>query len=200
MLLAILLFSAITKGAMLPSTSLTLEEVHLVRCLTKISHRYFAPGRSVVISSPATYRDVQQELIVEIHRNSFWPVVDTVDGNISVPEKSDFINRDGSYIILIPDGNIESVIAEIFELITDGRNDFPKLWNSEARFVVARANEFEKSKQKHIFDYFSKFRTYNFIIVSKERVKIDKEYSRQLNVNYVDAGMKLGVYTWFPLY
>ena len=61
-LLVILLFSAITNGAMQKSTKLTLQEIHLVRRLTYISHRYFAPGRSLVISSPATYRDVQQEL------------------------------------------------------------------------------------------------------------------------------------------
>jgi hypothetical protein len=79
-LLLILLFSVATKGALLPSTSLSSEGIHLVRCLTYISHRYFAPGRSVVISSPSTYRDVQQELIVEI---AIWPVVVTVDGNIS---------------------------------------------------------------------------------------------------------------------
>jgi len=136
----ILLFSGITNGAMLPSTSLALEEVHLVHCLTKISQRYFAPGRSVVISSPATYRDVQQELNAEIHRNSFWPVIVTVDGNIIMPERSDFIDRDGSYIILIPDGNIESIDAEIAGLIFDRKGEFTQLWNSEARFVVAGAN------------------------------------------------------------
>ena len=82
-LLVILLFSAITNGALLPTTSLTLQEIHLVRCLTYISHRYFAPGRSLVISSPSAYRDVQHELIADIHRISIWPVVVTVDGNIN---------------------------------------------------------------------------------------------------------------------
>jgi len=104
----ILLFSAITNGALQKPTTLTLQEIHLVRCLTYISHRYFAPRRSLVISSPSTYRDVQQELIAQIHRTFIWPVVVTVDGNISVPEKSNFINKDGNYIILIPDGNIKS--------------------------------------------------------------------------------------------
>jgi len=70
MLFVILIFSAITYAALLPSTSLTLKEVHLVRCLTYISHRYFEPGRDLVISSPATNRDVQQELIAAIHRTS----------------------------------------------------------------------------------------------------------------------------------
>jgi len=147
-----LLFSGITNGAMLPSTSLALEEVHLVRCLTKFRQRYFAPGRSLVISSPATYRDVQQELIAEIHRTSIWPVVVTVDGNISVPERSDFIDRDGSYIILIPDENIDSIYTEIAGLILDRKGEFTQLWNSEARFVVAGANEFSMSQQMDIFD------------------------------------------------
>jgi len=77
------------------------------------------PGRSEVISSPATYRDVQQELIAEIHRTSIWPVVDTDDGKIIMSEKSEFIDRDGSYIILIPDGNICSIYVEIAGLNGD---------------------------------------------------------------------------------
>ena len=50
-----------------------------------------------MISSPAAYRDIHQELIAEIQRTSFWPVVVNVDGNIRKPNESDFIDRDGSY-------------------------------------------------------------------------------------------------------
>jgi len=72
----------------------------------------------VVTSSPAThYRDVQQELIAEIQPTAIWPVVVTVDGNISKPDETDFIDRDGSYIILISDGDINSLKAEILGLI-----------------------------------------------------------------------------------
>ena len=95
------------------SKTLSLQEIHLVRCLTYISQRYFARGRSLVISSPSTYQDVQQELIAEIHRTSIWPVVVTFDDNIGIPEKSDFINTEVSYIILIPDGNIKGFKAQI---------------------------------------------------------------------------------------
>jgi len=151
-----------------------------------------------VISSPATYRDVQQELIAEIHRTAVWPVVVTVDSNISVTEKSDFIDRDSSYIILIPDGNIESIDAQLLGLITDRKNEFQKLWNSEARFVVAGANEFSMSQQTDIFDYFSKFRKCNFIFVIKERDEIYKNYSRPMKAFDVGTGMKFGLYTWFP--
>jgi hypothetical protein len=41
----------------------------------------------------------------------------TVDGNINNTVKTDFIDRDGSYIILIPDGNIKSFKAQISGLI-----------------------------------------------------------------------------------
>ena len=95
----ILLFSAITKGDLLPSNTVSLEEIHLVRCLTYISQRYFAPGQSLVVSSPAAYRDVQQELIGKIQRTAIWPVVVIIGGNISRPDETDFIDRDGSYII-----------------------------------------------------------------------------------------------------
>ena len=148
-----------------------------------------------MISSPNSYRDVQQELIAEIHRNCMWPVVVTVDGNISIPEKSDFIDRDGSYIIVTPDGNIKSVKTDILGLIVDQGNKFTILWNSEARFVVAGANEFSMSQQMDIFEYFSRLRIYNSIIVSQNLDVIDKEYIRPTKDNEVSTGMKLVVYT-----
>jgi hypothetical protein len=150
-----------------------------------------------LISSLDTYRDVQQELAAEIHGSSNWPVVVTVDGNISIPEKSDLIDRDGNYIILIPDGNIKSFKAEINGLAEKHfRNT--RLWDSEARFVVAGANEFSMSQRMNIFDHFSKMRIYNCIIISKVHDVIDKEYSRPISVKDEDTGMKLDVYTWFP--
>jgi hypothetical protein len=141
---------------------------------------------------------VQQELITEIQRTSIWPVVVTVDGNISITEKSDFIDRDGSYIILIPDGNIKSLWAEINGLGLDGEHKFTRIWNSEARFVVAGEDEFSMSQKPDIFNYFSKFRIYNCIIVNQLQNVNDKEYSRTKKVNDVDTVMKLGVYSWFP--
>jgi len=159
--------SAITKGTLLPTASLGLQEIHLVRSLTYISHRYFAPGRSLVISSPATYRDVQQELIAEIERTSIWPVVVAVDGKISKSNKTDFLVRDVSYIILIPDGNIKILEAEINGLTIDGTKR-TRFWNSETRFIEAGAHEFSTSQQVDIFDYLSSFRKYNCIIVSRE--------------------------------
>jgi len=168
-----------------------------MRCLTHISHRYFAPGRSLLISSPASYRDVQTELITATQKTSIWPVVVTVDGNISIPKNSDFINTDGSYIILIPDGNISSLAAEISGLGIESFR-YTRLWNSEARFVVAGANEFSMSQQKAIFHFFSKLRIYNCIIVSRQHYEIDKEISRPIKVNDVETDRKLGMYTWFP--
>ena len=152
----------------------------------------------MVLSSPSTYRDVQQELIAEIHRTAIWPVVVTVDGNISKHTKTDFIDRDGSYIILIPDGKLNIFEAEINGLAVGQKHSFTRFWNSESRFVVAGANEFTKSQQTDIIDYFSKFRIYNCIIVSQVHYVIGKKYSSPKKVNDVDTVMKLGVYTWFP--
>jgi len=196
-ILLLLFFNTMANATMLPPTSLNLLEIHLVRCVTFISHRHFAPGRTLVISSPTTYRGVQQEIIAEIHRNPIWPVVVTVDGNISIPDKSDFIDRDGSYIILIPDGNIESFKAQINRLAQQAFR-YTRLWNSEARFVVVGAKEFSMSRQMEIFDHFSKFRIYNCIIVSQKHDVIDEENNTPTYDNDEDTGMKLVVYTWFP--
>ena len=141
---------------------------------------------------------MQQELIAEFHRTSLWPVVFTVYGNISKTNKIDFVDRDGSYIILIPDGNFKSFQVEINGIAQEGEYKFKRLWNSEARFVVAGANKFSMSQKTAIFDYLSKFRIYNCIIVSQERDVIVKEYSKPKNVIDVDTGTELVVYTWFP--
>jgi hypothetical protein len=150
-----------------------------------------------VISSPTTYGDVQQEVIAEIQRNSLWPVVVTVDGNISKPDNTDFIDIGGLYIILIQDGNISSLTNDNISLAVV-QNKFTIFWNSESRFVVAGANKVSVSQQRDIFDFFSKFRIYNCIIVSPQQYEIDNKYGRQINDNNVDTGMKLSVYTWFP--
>jgi hypothetical protein len=102
---------------------------------------------------------VQQELIADIHRTAIWPVVVGVDGNISKPNETGLINKDGSYIILIPDGNIKLCIAEIKRLAIV-RITFTRIWNAEARFVVATANGFSNFQQMFIFNLFSKLRIF----------------------------------------
>jgi hypothetical protein len=141
---------------------------------------------------------VQQKLIAEIHRTDIWPVVVTIDGNISKSNKTDFIGKDCSYIILIPDGNIKSFEAEI-EGLAVGRDKVTSFWNYDARFVAAGANDFSMSQQKTIFDYFSQLKIYNYIFVSREHYVINRVYNRPLNVNDVDTSMKLGVHTWFHI-
>ena len=97
----------------------------------------------------------------------------------------------------MPNGNFNSFKAEMTGL-AEGRVKFTRFWNSETRFVVAGANEFSMLQQTEIFDYFSKFRMYNCIIISRESYVIDEEYNTPIKFNDVDTNMKLGVYTWFP--
>jgi hypothetical protein len=117
---------------------------------------------------------VQQGLIAEIWRTSLWTVTVTVDGNISKPDKTDFIERDSSYIILIEDDNFRTLGPQLLGLL---EYKSPRFWKSEVRFVVAVASEFSMSHQRGLFDIFSKFKIYNCIIVSQEHYVIDKEYS-----------------------
>jgi hypothetical protein len=197
-LLLILLFSSSAKGDLLPSKTLSLQEIHLVRCLTYISQKYLQPGRNLLIYSPAAYRDVLQELIAEIQQTSLWPVFVSVDGNISIPENSVFINRDGSYIILLPDGNFKYFEAEMLGLILDREGTLTRNWNSEARFVVAGTNEISMLQQREIFDFFSKFRIYKCIILNTEYYVIGKEFNKLKNFIDESTGKELVVYTWLP--
>jgi hypothetical protein len=66
---------------------------------------------------------VQQELITGIHWAFMWPVVVTVYGNISKPNKRDSKPGDDFYIILILGGNIKGLNVEIIGLF-EGRDKF----------------------------------------------------------------------------
>ena len=83
-------------------------------------------------------------------------------------------------------------------LTKDRESNFARFWNSETLLVMAGANEFPISQQKAIFYSFSKLTIYNCIVLNRENCVADKEYSKTINVNHVDNGTKLGVYTWFP--
>jgi translation initiation factor IF-1 len=197
-LMAILHFSAITNGALLPSKPLTLQESYLVRCLTYISRSYFAPGRSVVISSPSEYRDVQQELIAEIQQTNIWPVVVTLNGNFSKNAEKFFIDGDGSYIILTQNENVWNILNELHPLTKNRETKFRISLNFEAKFVVAGTNEFSLEQMQLISIFFRSVRMYNFIILSQEHYEINNELGSTINVNNVETDMKFGAYTWFP--
>jgi len=81
-------------------------------------------------------------------------------------KNSNFIDRTDSYIILVPYGNIKSFKAEINGLVEEPHK-YTRLWNLEARFVVAGESDFSKSQQMDIFDHSSKLRIYNCIVVSQ---------------------------------
>jgi len=83
-----------------------------------------------------------------------------------------------AFKVLIPDGNFKSVQVAINGLVKEIEYKFTRIWNSKSRFVVAGANKFTMLQQNVIFDYFSKRRIYNCIIVSQEQDVIDKEYSK----------------------
>jgi len=99
--------------------------------------------------------------------------------------------------VLTADGNIKGLKDQIIGLPQE-KLKYTRLWNSEARFVVTGANEFSRSQQMDIFDFFSKIRIYNCIIISQGNVVIEKVYIRPENIKDVDTDMKLVVNTLFP--
>jgi hypothetical protein len=95
----------------------------------------------VVISSLSTYQDVQQELTAKIQGPSIWAVVVTGYGDIDRNDETGFIDKDGSYIFLIPDGGVRNFAIVFSFLLKDREIGFKNVWNYEARFVMATANE-----------------------------------------------------------
>jgi hypothetical protein len=92
---------------------------------------------------------------------------------------------------------MEGFLAEINRLALVG-GKFTRIWNAEARFIVVGTNGFSIFQQMYIFDLFSRIRIHNCINISQENDVINTEYRRPMNVNNVDTGINMGVYTWFP--
>jgi hypothetical protein len=58
-MLQLLLLIAVNQAAVpLTVSTLTTDQLHTVRCVRTIAHRYFAPGRPLVVSIPPTTPDV----------------------------------------------------------------------------------------------------------------------------------------------
>jgi hypothetical protein len=140
---------------------------------------------------------VQNKLTAEIHRTSLWSVVVIFDGNICKPNRTDFIDRNGSYIILMPDRDIKGFKVEINGLAEGRENEFTKIWNSEARVVVAGQMN-SQCRRKRIYLLFLKHRIYNCISISQENYVIYKEYGTIITVNDKVRGKKLKLFTLFP--
>jgi hypothetical protein len=101
-------------------------------------------------------------------------------------------------VILIPDGNLKNFQAEINRLAKG------KEMNSQVSRILKVGllwleQRNSQCRNKRIYLIISKkLRIYNSIIVSQKQYVINKVYSKLINVNDVDTGMKLGVYIWFP--
>jgi hypothetical protein len=66
MSVSMLLLAAVTQAAVaLTVSTLTAEQVHTVLCVWTVAHRYFTPGRPLVVSLPRTTPDVARSVLNE---------------------------------------------------------------------------------------------------------------------------------------
>jgi hypothetical protein len=88
----LLLLTAVTQAAIaLTDSTLTTDQLHTVLCVWTVAHRYFAPGRPLVVSMPRTtagvansalsdsqsQRDILQTVSVilgKLHDGTRWPI------------------------------------------------------------------------------------------------------------------------------
>jgi hypothetical protein len=112
-ILVILLFSAIMNGALLPPNFLISREIQLVRCLTR---------QSRIFGNRAIFGDIiacHQPRCATGSKGREWQNVYMACcfyhvSNINLPDKPDFIDRDGRYIILTQIGNYNILNVEFF--------------------------------------------------------------------------------------
>jgi hypothetical protein len=88
----LLLLTAVSQAAVaLTDRTLTTDQLHTVLCVWTVAHRYFAPGRPLVVSMPRTKPDVARTslndplsrsddlktvnvILEKLHEGTRWPI------------------------------------------------------------------------------------------------------------------------------
>ena len=87
-----LLLTAVTQAAVaLTDSTLTTDQLHTILCVWTVAHRYFAPGRPLVVLLPHTKPDVARSALInplpqrddlqtvnvilgKLHEGTRWPI------------------------------------------------------------------------------------------------------------------------------
>jgi hypothetical protein len=88
----LLLLTAVTQATVaLTDSTLTTDQLHTILCVGNVAHRYFAPGRPLVVSMPLTTTDVARialsdplpqrydlqtvnVILGKLHEGTKWPI------------------------------------------------------------------------------------------------------------------------------
>jgi len=145
----LLLLIAVTQAAVaLKNSTLTTDQLHTVLCVWTVAHRYFTPGRPLVVSLPRTtpdvarsslsdplpHRDDLQMVIVilgKVHEGKRWPIeLFRSSGN----ETADTSVLHHSYILFVWNEETSSLNETLENQLENLK--YSTSWNPRGRFLV----------------------------------------------------------------
>jgi len=209
----LLLLAAVTQAAVaLTDSTLTTDQLHTVQCVWTVAHRYFPPGRPLVVSLPRTKPDVARTalsdhlpqrddlqtvniILGKLHEGARWPIElfrssrdDTADTSV----------LHHSYILFVWN-EVASTINETLENQVENLK-YSTSWNPRGRFLVVAtvsSNEPAHLLAANICSILWQLaRIVNVVVLIPNQFAYRPLHA--MSTTKTTAADRLNLYTWFP--
>jgi len=209
----LLLLIAVTQAAVaLTYSTLTTDQLHTVLCVWTVAHRYFAPGRPLVLSLPRTTPDIARStlsdprpqrddlqtvnvILEKLHEGTSWPIElfrpsgdDTADTSV----------LHHSYILFMWNERGNS-LNETLEYQVENLK-YSTSWNPRGRFLVVAtdsSNEPAHLLASHICSILWQLaRIVNVVVLIQNQFSYRPLHA--ISTKKTTAADRLNLYTWFP--
>jgi len=209
----LLLLTAVTQAAVaLTDSRLITDQLHTVQCVWTVAHKYFAPGRTLVVSLPHTKPDVARTalsdhlpqkddlqtvniILGKLHEGTRWPI------ELLRPSEDDTADTSvlhHSYILFVWNEEASS-LNETLENQVDNLK-YSTSWNPRGRFLViatVSGNEPAHLLAAHICSILWQLaRIVNVVVLIPNKLAYRPLHA--MSTTKTTAADWLNLYTWFP--
>ena len=209
----LLLLTAVTQAAVqLTHSTLTTDQLHTALCVLTVAHRYFAPGRPLVLSLPRTTPDVARSalnyplpqrddlqtvnvILGTLHEGTIWPI--ELFGS-SGDDSADSSVLQHSYILFVWNEEASSLNETIENQLENLK--YSTSWNSRGRFLVVAtdsSNETAHLLAAHICSVLWEVaRIVNVVVLIRDKCAYRPLHA--VSTKKTTTADRLNLYTWFP--
>jgi len=209
----LLLLTAVTQAVVaLTHNTLTTGQMQTVSCVWTVAHRYFAPGRPLVVSLPRTTPDVTRSalsdslpqmddlqtvnvLLGKLHEGTRWPIeLFRPNGD----DTSDTPVLHHSYILFVwneEGGSLNETLENQLDNLKHGTS-----WNPRGRFLVVATDSSNGPAQllaAHICSILWQVaRIVNVVVLISNQIVYRPLHA--VSTTKTPAADRLNLYTWLP--
>jgi hypothetical protein len=214
MSVSILLLAAVTQaaGVALTDSTLTTDQLHTNLCVWTVANRYFAPGRTLVLSLPSTTPDVAcralseplpqtddlqtvNGLLGKLHEGTKWPIELFRPGG---DDTADIPVLHQSYIVFVWNEKDVSLNETLENQVENLK--YSSSWNPRGTFLVVateRSNNPPHVLAAHICSILCQVaRIVNVVVLIPNQFAYHPLHD--LRITKTTAADRLNLYTWFP--